>query len=206
MREFVRGANGELLEVTSEFAARFEAMAHHEPTITRVEAPPSAWTFKSKPIRKLLDRYVGDGKGWVDPFAGKFSPAEFTNDFDPEMPTRWHMDAVEFARRLPVWHGPLFKGVLFDPPYSYRQITEHYKKVGLKASQIDTSSNFYNRVMNALCDAIEPGGLAISFGWNSSGFGKRRGFGIVEMMLVNHGQSHHNDTIVTVERKRADGS
>ena len=54
--------------------------------------------------------------------------------------------------------------------------------------------------MNGICENIRTGGHAISFGWNSNGFGKRRGFEIVEIMLVAHG-THHNDTIVTVEKK-----
>ena len=40
----------------------------------------------------------------------------------------------------------------------------------------------------------------ISFGWNSIGFGKNRGFEIIEILLVAHGGTK-NDTIVTVERK-----
>lgn len=179
--------------------------------ITRATAQPSAWTFTIKPIRELLDRYVGDGKGWVDPFAGQNSPAEFTNDHDPEAPAKWHMDAEMFcqlascsktaADALGIYTSPPYRGVLFDPPYSYRQITEHYKRLGMKATQLDTSANFYNRVMNAICDAVAPGGYAISCGWNSSGFGKNRGFELVEVLLVNHGFSHHNDTIVVVEQK-----
>lgn len=48
---------------------------------------------------------------------------------------------------------------------------------------------------------IKPNGLAISCGWNSGGFGKMLGFEIVEILLVAHG-GNHNDTIVTVERKK----
>ena len=44
------------------------------------------------------------------------------------------------------------------------------------------------------------GGFCISFGWNSNGMGKNRGFEIVEILLVAHG-GHHNDTIVTVEKR-----
>lgn len=190
-------------------------MSGAEVRISRARANPCAWTFTIKPIKEIVERYVGDGKGWVDPFAGRNSPAEFTNDHDPESPARWHLDAEEWCREMavgglsvndyqepiPVWATPPFAGVIFDPPYSYRQITEHYKRLGMKATQLDTSANFYNRVMNAICDAIKPGGYAISCGWNSSGFGKNRGFELVEVLLVNHGMSHHNDTIVVVERK-----
>lgn len=166
-------------------------------------AGPNAWTFKIKPIAALVEAYVGDGTGWVDPFAGKNSPAEWTNDHNPEMPAKWHMDAEDFCKMMAKdkgLYGRPVRGVLFDPPYSYRQITEHYKTLGLKATQLDTSTNFYNRVMNAICDSIMVGGIAISFGWNSNGFGKNRGFIPVEYLVVGHGQ-HHNDTIVTVEVK-----
>src|SRR4051794_15357851 len=90
--------------------------------INRHQAPPHRWTFTIRPIRELLARYVGDGQGWVDPFAGLHSPAELTNDHNPQMPAHYHLDAEVFCRQLP---GP-FRGVLFDPPYSYRQIAEHY--------------------------------------------------------------------------------
>lgn len=165
--------------------------------ITRAVAGPNRWTFKIKPIKELMDRYVGDGIDWIDPFAGMNSPAQWTNDFNEEMPTQYHMLADDFCSTL---RGS-FNGVIFDPPYSYRQITECYKEHGLKATQLDTSNNFYNRVMNKVCDKIVPGGYALSFGWNSNAFGKNRGFEVVEILLVAHSQ-HHNDTICTVEIKK----
>lgn len=181
--------------------------------LERARSTPSAWTFTIKPIKALLERYVPSGdNNWVDPFAGKNSPAQWRNDHNPEMNAQWHMDAKYFCDelvsgnlsyvnsncRFPI-EKP-FAGVLFDPPYSYRQISEHYKMMGMKATQLDTSTQFYSRVMNSICDSIQPNGCAISFGWNSNGFGKNRGFEIVEILLVAHG-THHNDTIVTVERK-----
>lgn len=49
--------------------------------ISKAWAQPSAWTFTIKPIKELLSRYVPpDGKGWIDPYAGDNSPAEFTKD------------------------------------------------------------------------------------------------------------------------------
>src|SRR3990167_1975476 len=164
--------------------------------IDRVWAMPSAWTFTIKPIKELLERYVGDGKNWIDPFAGKNSPAEWKNDINPNMPTKYHLDATEFLERM----DNEFKGILFDPPYSYRQVSEHYKAVGRKVTALDTSTNFYNRAKNAVADKIKKGGYAISFGWDSNGFGINRGFEIIEILLVAHG-GHHHDTIVTVEIK-----
>ena len=40
----------------------------------------------------------------------------------------------------------------------------------------------------------------ITFGWNSTGLGKKRGFEITRILIVCHG-SMHNDTICTVEER-----
>ncbi len=163
---------------------------------SRASAQASAWTFTIPPVAALLDRYVGSGQGWADPFAGRNSPAEFTNDHDMAACARSQMDAADFADVMVAG----LAGVLFDPPYSPRQIKEHYKRVGLPLTQADTSANFYYRVIDRMAPKIRVGGYAISFGWNSNGFGKQNGFHLVEILLVAHG-SRHNDTIVTVEQK-----
>lgn len=59
---------------------------------------------------------------------------------------------------------------------------------------------FPNNVKAILATKVKEGGIVISFGWSSQGFGKERGFEIEEILLVPHG-GHHYDTIVTVERK-----
>jgi hypothetical protein len=164
---------------------------------SREWAMPSAWTFTIKPIKKLIDRYVGDGMGWIDPFAGYNSPAEFRNDLDPQANAQYHLEALEFAQLM---NGKKFKGILYDPPYSFTQIKEHYKAFGKRVTRFDTSMAFYAKAKSAFSELIEPGGIAISFGWNSNGFGKSRGFEIIEIMMVAHGGSK-NDTIVVVEKK-----
>jgi len=153
------------------------------------------WTFQIKPIAELLKKY-NVGNNWVDPFAGMNSPAELTNDINPKANAKYNMDARDFVNSL----SGRFDGVVFDPPYSYRQISEHYAKNGIKASQLDTSFKFYNDVMLGIYKKIHVNGYAISFGWNSNGFGKRLGFKIIEIMIIAHGM-HHNDTIATVEQK-----
>lgn len=164
---------------------------------TRVWAMPSAWTFSIHPIKVLLDKYVGEGINWIDPFAGKYSPAEITNDHDPDRKAKYCMEAIDFVKML----KGKYAGVLFDPPYSNRQISEHYKIIGKKATRFDTSAQFYKKVKSELADKIKKGGYAISFGWNTNGFGKNRGFKIVEIMIVDHGGSK-NATLVCVEIKQ----
>lgn len=108
------------------------------------------------------------------------------------------LEAYDFCMRAQHQWG--FEGVIFDPPYSFRQVSEHYKIIGKKATQKDTSMAFYEKVKSAICEKIKSGGYAISCGWNSNGFGKTRGFEIVEILIVAHGGSK-NDTIVVVEKK-----
>lgn len=161
----------------------------------RIWAMPDRWTFTIKPIAKLISKYVGNGVGWIDPFAGENSPAEITNDLNPLRPAKFHLHAKEFATNL---HSK-YKGVLFDPPYSLRQTKECYDGIGYDMSQEDTQS-FPNNIKDIIAHKIETGGIAICFGWNSGGFGKNLGFEMVEILLVPHG-GHHSDTIVTVEVK-----
>jgi len=165
--------------------------------IRRVWAMPNKWTFKIKPIKELIDRYVGDGKGWIDPFAGMCSPAEFTNDLNPETCAKYHMDAVEFIK---MFNNELFKGCLFDPPYTYGQICESYKRWGIKSADLKNNNQLYAQVKDVIAPKIMPGGYVLHFGYHSNGFGRGRGFKVIEIVLIAHGGAHY-DTICTVEKK-----
>lgn len=165
--------------------------------INRVWAMPNKWTFTIKPIADLLARYVGDGKGWADPFSGECSPAQYTNDIDPQRKAMSHLEATEFTRGLQVD----IKGILFDPPYSLEQCKRVYENVGRKFTMRDGQiCGRWTELKDILSRKLSTGGIVISFGWNSEGFGIGRGYQLEEIMLVAHG-SGHNDTIVTVERK-----
>ena len=163
--------------------------------INRIWAMPNKHTFLIKPIKQLLEKY-NVNSNWVDPFAGENSPAEFTNDLNPNKPTNHHLHALDFCNIL----GGEYDGVLFDPPYSLRQVKECYDSIGInKLSQEDTN-HFPRNVRNAIAPKIKLGGYCISFGWSSEGIGMKAGFEIEEILLVAHG-GKHNDTIVTVEKK-----
>lgn len=163
---------------------------------------PNKWTFQVKPIGDLVDRYVGDGKGWLDPFAGMNSPAEFTNDLDPNNPATSHLDAFDYADFITAFGGSrLYDGCIFDPPYSLSAVSMFYKGIGLKSKlgSLDPTASF-KIVKDKIAKLIRIGGIVIYCGWNSNAFGKKRGFELIEILLVAHGGGH-NDTIVTVERK-----
>ena len=171
--------------------------------ISRTWAMPSHATFSIPPITDLLQRYLG---GWppesviVDPFARESRYGTITNDLDPTSPAEYHMEATDFCTLLTV-QGTKAGAVLFDPPYSPRQISEMYKRVGLAIGMQGTQNGrLYKAVRDGLDQLLLPGGLAISCGWNSAGFGKERGYVCLEILLVAHGGAH-NDTIVVVEQK-----
>lgn len=167
-------------------------------TFNRVWSMPNKWTFKIEPIRQILIKYVGNGIGWIDPFAGENSPAEITNDLNPSRPTKFHLHAEDFAKQL----NGKFNGCLFDPPYSLRQTKECYDDFGYKMSQKD-SNYFPGNIKKLIAPKIKVNGYVICFGWSSGGFGLNLGFELIEVLLVPHG-GHHNDTIVTVEIKTQD--
>lgn len=165
--------------------------------MNRTWAMPSRWTFTIRPVIDMLEREVGGGTGWADPFAGENSPAEHTNDLNPVRPTKHHMQAIEF---LKTFESESLKGVLFDPPYSPRQIKECYDEIGLSLSQVETQATFWTACKDEIERIVKPGGTVICFGWNSQGMGLSRGYELREVLLIPHG-GMHNDTIVTVERK-----
>lgn len=163
--------------------------------IKREWAMPNKWTFKIKPIKELLNRYVGNGGGWVDPYSGRHSPAETKNDLIED--AEFNMDALDFLKTR---GDSEFSGILLDPPYSLRQVSEHYKKAGVKITGWHTSAGYTSALKNEASRVLKTGGLCICFGWNSMGLGLNRGFKLCEILIIPHG-GRHNDTIVTVERK-----
>jgi hypothetical protein len=166
--------------------------------IYRKWAMPNRWTFTIKPIKELLEDYVREGV-WVDPFAGKNSPASLTNDINPERDTDYNMDALSFLRGL---SSDSYDGVLYDPPYSIRQAKECYDSYGVTALEIKPNQmNYWSECKTEISRILKKDGIVISFGWNSMGIGKTRGFEKIKILLVPHGGSR-NDTICTVERKK----
>ena len=168
--------------------------------IERIWAMPNKATFTIKPIKELLKEEVV-GEKWADPFAGYNSPVEYTNDLNKDIPTKWHLDALDFLRRL---KDNSMDGILLDPPYSITQAKECYSGYGMDKLNIKpTSMKYWAEVKNEMKRIIKKGGKSICFGWNSMGLGKNRGFRMDRILLVPHGGSK-NDTIIVVETKLED--
>ena len=90
--------------------------------------------------------------------------------------------------------------VLYDPPYSSRQVAECYKKFDRTVNMETTQSAYWSNQKKEISRIVKPGGIVVSCSWNSGGIGAKYGFEILEILLVPHG-GWHNDTIVVVERK-----
>lgn len=164
----------------------------------RVWCMPDSLTFNMKPVTELLKKYCTGIV--VDPFARNSTFGTITNDLDPSTSAQYHLKSTDFANEL-IRLNTVADVILFDPPYSPRQTSECYKSVGLKVGMQETqTAKLYSDSRNLLIRILKLGGITISFGWNSTGFGKNRGFEFVEGLLIAHGGAH-NDTIVVVERK-----
>ena len=171
-----------------------------EVKIERKWSMPNKETFSILPIKKLLSEEVREGL-WIDPFSNgkRLIDTTIINDLNPDIPADYHMDALDF---LKVFDSGSVDGVLYDPPYSLRQVVECYKGFGKEVTQETTQASWRSRHLDEIARILKPCGKAICFGWNSAGVGKTRGFVLQRVLLVPHGGSKH-DTIVTVETKEA---
>jgi hypothetical protein len=167
---------------------------------SRAWAMPTADTFDCKPIGGFVRSYLRGVS--VDPFARNKRWATHTNDLNPETAAEHHMDATDFLKML-ADQGVQADVILIDPPYSPRQVKECYDGIGLKMKQWDALRGwFHKRLKEQIVRVLGPEGMVLTFGWNSTGMGRKLGFEIVELLLVCHG-SDHNDTICLAERREA---
>lgn len=169
--------------------------------IDRVWAMPNKNTFKIKPIEQLIQETVDLSLLWIDPFANQNKIASITNDLNTQFDTDYHLDALDF---LKMFDNDSVDGVLYDPPYSPRQVSECYNDVGYSVTWDTTKASFWGNHKREISRIVKIGGRVITFGWNSGGIGNKYGFEIERILLVPHG-GWHNDTICTVEIKTHEG-
>lgn len=154
---------------------------------------PSRHTFSVKPIGEFVRRYLAASTVSIDPFCGDKQWATHNNDLG-----KGGVDAEVYLKSL---SGIKCDLLIFDPPYSPRQISECYKSVGLEVGMKETQSALlYQRVRQAALPLLTENATVLSFGWNSVGMGKGNGFEIIEILLCAHGGAH-NDTIYLAERR-----
>jgi hypothetical protein len=175
---------------------------------TRLCQPLNKYTFKAPKIMKWVQGHLKEDDLVLNLFAGPTrllgTKREVRVDLDPEMEPDFLMDALDFVR----WWKEIctipksgflfffkFNKVIIDPPYSYRKSMELYK--GHRNSR-------FKQILDIIPDILAEGGQVITFGYHSSVMSKKRGFKIVEILLLSHGGAIH-DTIATVEEKMYGG-
>lgn len=181
-------------------------------TITNISSEP----FSNPHIRKVIDRVLNDvmydtcGNALViDPFArDSFStrlPSCITNDLNTEFNTDYNLEFKEFANTLYEIQcagnlGPIDL-VLFDPPYSLRQLKDCYSGIG-KHLDLWQTQNMWKEGKDTLASMMKPGSYAISLGWTTSGFGKNRGFEKREVHVFEQAaREDRYSLLLTVEQK-----
>lgn len=164
---------------------------------------PSHKTFHIKPILEVVEKYkslcllANSEAVIIDPFANDSKIANVTNDINPEFNTDTCMDALDF---LKMFDNNSVDMVLYDPPYSPRQVSEWYKSFGMTVNKETTQDSYWSKQKAEIQRIVKTDGIVISCGWNSGGIGKKYGFEIEEILLVPHG-GNHNDTIVVIDKK-----
>ena len=169
----------------------------NEIKISKAWAMPNSKTFRVKPIGEFVKRWLPKDGIIIDPFANDCKYGTITNDLNRDFDTDYHLDALEFLRLMPDNSADV---ILYDPPYSRRQISECYKGVGLSVTMETTQSSWNARQLDEIARIIKRGGVLLSFGWNTNGGGTKRGFRQAEILIVSHGGGH-NDTLCVAEIK-----
>lgn len=158
---------------------------------------PNAETFSVKPIGEMVKRYLSKSKVSIDPFARNKRWATYTNDINPNTDAEYHMEARVFLQTL-VDRGVVADLIIFDPPYSPRQVSEVYSEIGLTTTMRDTQTARMKKECRELFRQLsQVGTIVLSFGWNTVGMGP--GFETLETLLVCHG-GDHNDTLCLAQK------
>lgn len=167
--------------------------------ISRAWAMPNHNTCSIKPINELVMKYHSMSKLVIDPFARDCKIAHITNDLNKSHCCTFNLYAHDFLKLPEVTDSDL---VIFDPPYSLRQVKEVYDNYGSGFTHKDSQNAIrFTIERDIISNNQKPGNRVISFGWSSTCMGKKRGYDIEEILLVSHGAAH-NDTIITVEAKK----
>lgn len=173
--------------------------------INRVWEMPDSRTFKIRAIRNIILKYVKEGDTVIDPFANESNIKEhlpksckyISNDLDTQYNNDYHLEAQDF---LQLFDDNSIDVVLYDPPYSSRQVSECYKSLGRSVTISDTNSGYFTKFKKEIARVLKPNGIVITCGWNTNGVGKKYGMDLLEVLDIAHGGAHY-DTLVTVERK-----
>jgi len=158
---------------------------------TYLKQPSKRYTFE---MPKLYKWVIQNCKGkTLNLFAGKVllkGIDEIRIDLNKEMPADYYMDAYEFIL-IAKENGWKYDTVIFDPPYSLRKSREKY--YGIYTSKL-------RKIKTILPELMNEGSYFINFGYSTNGMGKKRGFELIKICIINH-SGDKDDTLCTIEIK-----
>lgn len=157
--------------------------------------PPRRYTFQAPKVKEWTEKWC---KGKVlNLFAGmtKLNVDEIRIDIDRNCPADYYVDAYLFVEErinfIKESNEGKFDTVLLDPPWNYRKAREKYE--GRWIGKL-------TKVKNLLPQILNEKGRVISWGYDTVGMSKSRGFEKIAICLVCH-NGDHNDSIGLVEEK-----
>ena len=162
-------------------------------------------------IRRILDREIEkmmwrtQGTGCaIDGFARESFVNDLecfiTNDLNPEFACDYNLEWKDFAKQLQGMKSEIDL-VLFDPPYSLRQLKDHYDGIG-KDLELWQTHNMWKEGKDIVAKLMPVGSRVVSLGWTTSGFGAKRGFDKVAVYVFEQvAREDRYALLLTIEEK-----
>jgi len=151
----------------------------------------SPWTFEIRFVKKILQPELKLRSDVLIPFAGqtRFTKKNviYVDIMDGLPKPYFQMNVLDFLKD----YVKSFDLIIADPPYSSNQAVRTYNNE--KHQEITMYKNAFDKV-------LRPGGIIYFFGYNSTGMGRKRGYEMTDIYLLNLAGSH-NDIIITREVK-----
>jgi len=153
---------------------------------------PQKYTFQATKVKQWVEKWCRGHT--LNLFAGKtlldLDVDEIRIDLDHECPADFHMDAKDYVD-LCIKDNHRFHTIILDPPWSLRQSRECYD-----GRWIGNLTEIKNKILT-IC---YPDTRIITFGRDTVGMSKKRGFKKIAICLTCHGGANC-DSIGLVEEK-----
>jgi len=159
-------------------------------------------TSQSKYFQKAFKKgmkIIKDVQGLiVDPFARNCMWGDVRNDLNTNTKAQYHMEAKEFMKMVLENHGQgSMKCLLFDPPFSSRQLEKYKKTSKEEILNIYSTPGYIPEFFSIVEKLLAPGGIIIKLGYNTSR--PLPYLELVEIVIVNFG-GNRNDVICSIWR------
>jgi hypothetical protein len=164
----------------------FDTIEHIVGGVTSIDTHSTPW------LSWIWDRHTPRHDAVIiDPFARNCTWGTITNDIDPFTKADYHLDALEFLKRM---ESGSADAVIFDPPFSARQASEKYESGHVNIYAVP---GYVKKCMKEIVRILAPGGILMKCGWNST----RHNLQLepVALYVVNTG-GNHNDISITIWR------